>query len=80
MRLSAVPLPEAERFVATIWRILVENALVSPRIEVRAVNRSIDIGLHFSSAEDCALAEKRFYEIMRSIAIGCASPRSGFVD
>ena len=67
MRVSAVAVPDAELFVATIWRILVENALVSPRIELRAVNSSIDIGLHFSSAEDCALVEKRFYEIMRSI-------------
>jgi hypothetical protein len=68
MRFGAITVPEAENFVATIWRILVENALVSPRIEVRAVNRSIDIGLHFSSAEDCAVVEKRIYEIMRSIA------------
>jgi hypothetical protein len=66
LRFSAVTAPEAERFVATTWRILVENALVSPRIKVRREDSLIDIGLRFSCAEDCTLVERRFHQILQS--------------
>ena len=58
IRVRAATAPEAESFLATTWRILVENALATPRIEVRLAGALIDISLHFSSAEDCALVGK----------------------
>jgi hypothetical protein len=66
LRVSAVTAPEAERFLATTWRILVENALVSPQIKVRREDSLINIGLRFSCAEDCTLVEKRFHQILQS--------------
>jgi hypothetical protein len=68
IRLSGVTTPEAESFLATIWRILVENTLATPQIEVRLAGTLIDISLRFSSAVDCALVERRFHEIVQSTA------------
>jgi hypothetical protein len=66
LRVTAIPAPEAETLLATTWCILVENALASPEIEVRLSETSIDMHLRFSSAEDCALVEKRIYELLAS--------------
>jgi hypothetical protein len=48
---------EAERVVATVWRILEAHALISPTIEVRVANALMDIRLIFESAVDRALVE-----------------------
>jgi hypothetical protein len=66
MRFSAATAPEAETFLATTWCILVENALISPQVNVRLADKSIDVRLRFSSAEDCALVRKRFFQILQS--------------
>jgi len=65
MRFKAAA-PEAEGFLTTTWRILVENGLATPQIEVRLAGILIDISLRFSSAEDCARVEKRFHEIVQA--------------
>jgi hypothetical protein len=59
MRLSPATLAQAEDFLATTWRILVEDALTSPQIGVRVVGTLIDLSLRFSSAEDCRLVAQR---------------------
>jgi hypothetical protein len=66
LRLAAITPPEGERFLTATWRILVEHDLASPKIEVRPAGALIDISLHFSSVEDCALVKKRFYQIRQS--------------
>ena len=48
---------EAERIVATVWRILEAHALISPIVEVRFVNALANIRLIFDSAVDRALVE-----------------------
>ena len=68
IRLSGVTTPEAESFLATTWRILVEYTLATPQIEVRLAGTLIDISLRFSSAADCALVKRRFHEIVQSTA------------
>jgi hypothetical protein len=55
---------EAERFVATSWCVLEEHGLATPIMAVRQARTSIDVSLSFSSAEDCALVEKRILEIL----------------
>ena len=66
LRLSAITAAEAEDFLATTWRIVVENELPSPQIEARSVDTLIDIRLRFSGLEDCVFVERRFHEIVQS--------------
>jgi hypothetical protein len=55
---------QAERFLATTWCILEERGLATPQMAVRQAGALIDISLSFSSAEDCALIERKFIEIL----------------
>jgi len=55
---NGIDVSEAERLVASIWRILEEHSITTPLMDVRSASASIDITLRFRSAEDRALVGK----------------------
>ena len=52
---------EAERLVASIWRVLEEHSIPTPLVDVRSADARIDITLRFRSADDRALVEQKAF-------------------
>jgi hypothetical protein len=64
IQFSGINVSEAERLVASIWRLLEEHSIATPLMDVRSVSASIDITLRFRSAEDRALVGKELRAIV----------------
>jgi hypothetical protein len=64
IQFSGIDVSEAERLVASIWRLLEEHSITTPLMDVRSVSASIDITLRFLSAEDRALVGKELRAIV----------------
>ena len=59
---------EAERLVASMWRVLEEHSIPTPLVDVRSACARIDMTLRFRSAEDRALVEQKAFERIDRIA------------